>query len=193
MSARERILDAATTVMRSRGYAAATTREIARAADCSEALLYKNFTDKHEIFAAVLGERMPELSGVEDVVGASTVRDNLVRLVAQLLGFYVASLPIAASILGTPSLRDAERDASSRRGGGADVPAVWIQGYLEAEVAAGRIPRAVDVRAVARAITGAALFEAFQAVFAGDDAVPDALAVANRIVAATRWDTQPSR
>ena len=36
--------------MRTIGLARATTKEIARAADCSEAALYKHFTGKEELF-----------------------------------------------------------------------------------------------------------------------------------------------
>ncbi|HEX4258089.1 MAG TPA: helix-turn-helix domain-containing protein, partial [Streptosporangiaceae bacterium] len=43
---RDRILDAATHVMRTRGFARTTTKEIARAAGYSEATLYKHFQDK---------------------------------------------------------------------------------------------------------------------------------------------------
>lgn len=185
MSARERILDAATEVMRSKGYAAATTREIARVAACSEALLYKNFPDKQGIFAAVLAERMPELADPLDLVGRDTVPRNLATLVSGLIDFYVQSLPIATSILGTPSLREAERASAERRGGGIDVPARSVERYLHAEVDAGRIPGDVDVTVAARTLTGAALFEAFRAVFADESHLTAPRAVAERIVAST--------
>ena len=55
---RDRILDAAATVMREKGIAKATTKEIARAAGYSEALLYKHFADKQEIYMGVLRERV---------------------------------------------------------------------------------------------------------------------------------------
>ena len=44
-STRDRMLDAAYTVMRTRGLARATTKEIAREAGFSEAALYKHFED----------------------------------------------------------------------------------------------------------------------------------------------------
>ncbi|MET7301536.1 helix-turn-helix domain-containing protein [Embleya sp. NPDC005575] len=58
---RQRILDAAEHLMRTLGLARTTTKEIARAAGCSEAALYKHFTGKEELFVAVLQERLPPL------------------------------------------------------------------------------------------------------------------------------------
>lgn len=184
MNARERILDAAAAVLRERGLAAATTREIARAAGCSEGLLYKHFADKQEIFMAVLGERMPRLADPASLVGTSGVAANLETLVAQLMDFYVQSFPMAASIFGTPSLRDAHRSDIGRHGGGPDRPAALVMAYLDAEVAAGRLSERVDTEAVSRVLTGAALFEAFQATYRGEEAIADAAATAHRIVGA---------
>jgi AcrR family transcriptional regulator len=183
MSARERILDAAATVLRTHGIAAATTREIARAAGCSEALLYKNFTDKQDLFLAVLSERMPRLASPDALVGQRTVRENLATLVEQLLGFYVRTFPVAASIFGTPELLAAHRAAMERHGAGPGSPARHLQSYLDAEVGHGRLSAALDTRSVARVLAGAALFEAFLAAYSGAEEVPDAGARARDVVA----------
>ena len=61
-STRDRILDAAADVMTRLGLAKATTKEIARAAGCSEALLYRHFREKEEIFLGVLKNRLPNLT-----------------------------------------------------------------------------------------------------------------------------------
>ncbi|MBN0040507.1 TetR/AcrR family transcriptional regulator [Cellulosimicrobium cellulans] len=183
MSARERILDAAATVLRSQGIAAATTREIARAAGCSEALLYKNFADKQDLFLAVLAERIPRLASTGDLAGGRTVAENLTTLVEQLLGFYVRTFPVAASIFGTPELLAAHRAAMDRRGAGPEAPARHLQAYLDSEITNGRLPEDLDARSTARVLAGAALLEAFLAAYAGADDVPDATARARDIVA----------
>ena len=59
LSTRERILTAAEEVMRTKGLARSTTKEIARASGFSEATLYKHFANQEELFLAVLGERLP--------------------------------------------------------------------------------------------------------------------------------------
>ena len=186
MSTRDRILDAAASVLRERGIARATTKEIARAAGCSEALLYKYFADKQELFLGVLGERAPALDPPDELVGRGTVTANVTTLVRQLLAFYTRSFPMAASILGAPELLAAHRDGVSRRGVGPEGPARQVQAYLDAEVADGRLAGDVDTEAVARALAGAALFEAFLATYAGMTEVPDTAGRARAIVGAVR-------
>ena len=189
MSTRDRILDAAATVLRERGLARTTTKEIARAAGCSEALLYKHFTDKQELFLGVLAERAPRLDAPVDLVGRATVVENVTTLVGQLLAFYSRSFPMSASILGAPDLLAVHREGMRRRGAGPHGPALHVQAYLDAEVRNGRLAHGVDTEALSRALAGAALFEAFLAVYAGLDAVPDADARARSIVDAVRLDT----
>ncbi|SDY57481.1 TetR/AcrR family transcriptional regulator [Herbiconiux ginsengi] len=184
MSARERILDAAAEVMRTKGLVETTTREIARAAGCSEALLYKYFSDKQHIFTAVLKERMPRLSSPEALVGEGSFADNLTTLVAELVAFYRESFPIAASMLGSASLRAAHRASAGTTGGGPQVPALIVQQYIEREVSAGRVDAAADPAVAARVLTGAALFEALQAAYA-DESPTDTRARAVAIVNTT--------
>ena len=45
---RKRIIEAAITVAAQSGFTQATTKEIAREADCSEGIIYHYFTSKHE-------------------------------------------------------------------------------------------------------------------------------------------------
>ncbi|WP_156761425.1 TetR/AcrR family transcriptional regulator [Microbacterium karelineae] len=182
MNTRDRIVGAAADVMTEKGVAAATTREIARAAGCSEALLYKHFASKQELFVAVLNERMPPLPDPLDLVGAGSVEENLRTLLSALVSFYVESFPMAASIFGSPSLRDAHRESMAEMGAGPEGPALLVRAYLDAEVASTRISSAVDTRSLARALTGAALFEAFQAAYAGQGEVALVGEVAHRIV-----------
>lgn len=59
--ARIRLLDAAHELMLTVGLARTTTKEIAKAAGCSEAALYKYFASKEELFIRVLEERLPTL------------------------------------------------------------------------------------------------------------------------------------
>lgn len=183
VSARERILDAAAELMRTRGLAETTTRAIAQQAGCSEALLYKNFVDKQHIFTAVLKERMPRLSAPDALVGEGTVAANLTSMVAELIAFYRESFPIAASMLGSASLRAAHRESVGRLGSGPDVPAQIVQRYIDGELAAGRIREDVDSVTTARLLTGAALFEALQAAY-GDDPLDDPHDLADSIVTA---------
>jgi TetR/AcrR family transcriptional regulator, acrAB operon repressor len=54
---RESLIDAALEVFSERGYAAARLEEIAERADLTRGALYHHFSDKAELYLAVLGER----------------------------------------------------------------------------------------------------------------------------------------
>src|SRR5258705_7646997 len=75
--ARIRILDAAHELMLTIGLARATTKEIAKAAGCSEAALYKYFPSKEELFVSVLKERLPQLTPLLAGLAAEPGGDTL--------------------------------------------------------------------------------------------------------------------
>lgn len=187
MSTRDRILDAAASVLHQRGVAGATTREIARAAGCSEALLYKYFADKHEIFLAVLSERLPNVRPADDLAGTGELSENLATLVERLLSFFVGSFPMAVSVFGAPQLLAEHRTAVLSRGFGPEGPILIVSRYLEKERSLGRIRADADVETISRILVGAAFHRAFLAAYQGLDAVPDAEDFAQR-VAATAMD-----
>lgn len=186
MAARDAILDAAALVLRERGVARATTKEIARAAGCSEALLYKHFADKQEIFLAVLRERVPALPALADLTPDQPVVANLERLTAGLLRFYLHSFPMAASLLGERRLLAPWRAGLAERGAGPQGPVMLVRRYLDAEIAAGRIASDVDPQGTAELLCGAALQQAFFATFAENDDFAEIPDVARRLVAALR-------
>ncbi|PJJ55223.1 TetR/AcrR family transcriptional regulator [Compostimonas suwonensis] len=182
--ARDRILDAAAAVMREKGIAATTTKQIAQVAGYSEPMLYKHFADKQDLFMRVLEERMPQLQLPAELVGAATVAANLTLLVEQLLAFYVRSFPMAASIFGTPALLAAHRSGVTAHGGGPEAPVLIVQSYLDDEVELGRLPHDADTGSIARLLVGAAFQQAFFACFQGLDAVPHEKDVARTLVLA---------
>ncbi|MGA8546442.1 MAG: TetR/AcrR family transcriptional regulator, partial [Mycobacterium sp.] len=55
------LLEAAAEVFAEAGYAAAATKEIARRADCSEAMLFHYFGDKQGIFEQVVTRQIADL------------------------------------------------------------------------------------------------------------------------------------
>ncbi|MDP2401128.1 MAG: helix-turn-helix domain-containing protein, partial [Actinomycetota bacterium] len=72
---RQKLLDAAAEVFSERGYARATTKEIAKAAGVAEGTIYRHFADKKELFQAVFIDRnaansaaitqLPDLAGTK--------------------------------------------------------------------------------------------------------------------------------
>lgn len=180
---RERILDAAARIIRRDGLARATTRLIAREAACSEALLYKYFPDKQEMFLRVLTERVPRVASAGELIGHGSATDNLRLLTEQLLAFYCESFPMAASIFSDTALLDAHREGMRARGVGPHAPTSLVAAYIQAEQDAGRLSADLDADAVARLLVGAALHEAFLANYRGEE-LSDPAALAARLVTA---------
>ncbi len=120
MDTRDRILDAAADVLTRLGLARTTTKEIARAAGCSEALLYKHFRDKEEIFLGVLKERLPQLASTLATLparaGTGSVREHLVEVVELAVRFYDGGMAIGSSMLADPVLVGRQREWLRARG-----------------------------------------------------------------------------
>src|SRR5258708_5936870 len=91
-TARRRILSAASEVIRARGLAHTTTKEIAKAAGYSEAALYKYFRDKEALFLAVMRVRLKPFIGLvvhlPDQAGTGTVRARLEDLAREVLAVF---------------------------------------------------------------------------------------------------------
>ncbi|WP_019630755.1 TetR/AcrR family transcriptional regulator [Actinomadura atramentaria] len=168
MSARERILDAAARIMRERGVTKATTREIARTAGYSEALLYKHFRDKEEIMIAVLRERMPALRTAA-APGEGTVAGNLAAVADAAVAFYRLSFPMMASMAADPALVASARTAIGRYTAGPREPLLFLTGYLDAERDLGRVRADADTAGVAALLMGACFQQGFLAYFSGED------------------------
>lgn len=180
-SSRERILDAALLVMRERGLANTTTKLIAGQAGLSEAMLYKHFADKQQLFLSVLRERTPR-ARLEADSGGESLAAGLATLVADLMAFFTRTFPIAASIFGSPTLLTEHRDGVASHGGGPATVIDGVRARLAAEQDAGRIHADADTESAARLLVGAAFHQGFLAAFEGLDAVPDAEHVAAGIV-----------
>ena len=60
---RQLILDGAKKVVREKGLAGATTREIARAVGVADGTLYVHFADRVELFLALLRQSLPPMTG----------------------------------------------------------------------------------------------------------------------------------
>ena len=170
MSTRDRMLDAAAHVMRTRGLARATTKEIAKAAGFSEAALYKHFRDKTDLFLAVLGERSPSalgslLAGLGDRVGTGSVQDTLEEIARAAIAFYGQTFPMGASLFSDPPLLAAHRATLDERGAGPQHLNEALADYLAAERKGGRVRPEVDPESAAALLLGACFQHAFLSHF----------------------------
>lgn len=166
------MLDAALTVMRGRGVARATTKEIAREAGFSEAALYKHFEDKTALFVAVLVERLPSrftdvIDGLPGRVGTGELEEILVEVATEAIAFYRETFPMGAALFSEPAILAAHRAALARLGTGPHVVVDGLAAFLAAEARAGRIDAAVDPRASALLLLGACQMTTFLAAFSG--------------------------
>ncbi|MER5887298.1 TetR/AcrR family transcriptional regulator [Streptomyces sp. NPDC001941] len=163
--ARVRVVDAAYELMLTIGLARATTKEIAKAAGCSEAALYKSFASKEELFVTVLAERLPRLAPLVDALtedpGERSVEENLTAIARRAAEFYAQSFPIAASLYADPRLKRRHDEALRALGSGPHLPIRGVDRYLRAEQAAGRVRAGADTYAAASLLLGACAQRAF--------------------------------
>lgn len=86
---RDMIIRAVRCVFAEKGFRGATTRELARAAGVSEALLFKHFPDKEAIYTAMLEECCAEDSACEweKIAMMKPCTDTLIYIVRHLITF----------------------------------------------------------------------------------------------------------
>lgn len=172
MGTRDQILDAAAAVLRERGLAGATTREIARAAGCSEGSLYNHFANKESLLLAVMAERLPPfiplLKTLLERAGEDTLRDHLEEVVRVAVPFYVELMPLAAAVLANPELNEGLRSQGygPQRGNEA------LATYLRLEQRLGRIHTGAEPAAAATLLLGACQQRAMHRQFLGEQPDP---------------------
>ena len=171
---RARILEAAERVVRERGLARATTKEIARAAGCSEAALYKHYADKSELVLAMIMNRpggFPQhLAGLRGQAGRLDIEATLVDLAVRAVDFFGRAMPVGNALLGDPDLLVRYRRRLDELGAGPRTPIRLLADYLAAERDLGRLRKDADPQAAAALLLGACFQTAFLGVFLGDGA-----------------------
>lgn len=176
MGTRERMIEAAERVMRERGLARSTTREIAREAGFSEGALYKHFDGKEELFLSVLAERLPSFVALSKElpgrVGVGTVGETLREVARTSLAFFAEGVPMFASIFSEPALLSRHAQEIRRRGGGPQRANEAVGAYLRAEQGLGRVREDADPEAAAAMLLGACFQRAFLHRFLAEEADP---------------------
>jgi AcrR family transcriptional regulator len=152
-------MDAALAVFVERGFARATTREIARRAGLSEGTMYRHFTDKyelfHQVFLSLVLDTGKELKRLPERAGQNTVRDNLeylFLLVGQMQGDLSS---LMASTWADPDLSrsfDSYVREKSPEGFVRPEPVAIVAEYIKAEQRLGRIRLDVDATETAAVV-----------------------------------------
>jgi AcrR family transcriptional regulator len=96
---RQEILAAASEVFAQKGYAAATTKDIANAADLGESTLYNYFESKRDILLAILEENHALLDTVFQMTQGLANRDALIELFDRSLEIFSGRIPFIRTIL----------------------------------------------------------------------------------------------
>lgn len=149
---REKVLQAAREMFIERGYEGATIRDIAGAAGMSTGAVFASFTDKPELFDAILAEDFTALlDPMQDAARtAPSVREALVALSGVAYRAHTRQLPLiqaalAASWTRTPEAERLRRDALR------PLRALVLE-VLERGVERGELSRRFDLRLVADVI-----------------------------------------
>ncbi len=176
METRERMVDAAERVMRSKGLARSTTKEIAREAGYSEGAIYKHFESKEELFICVLTERLPTFVGILGELprraGQEALGGVLGEVASAALAFYGESFPMSASVFSEPGLLARHREEIRKRGAGPQKANEALAAYLEDERKLGRVREDADPEAATAMLLGACFQRAFFKSFSGESDVP---------------------
>lgn len=155
---RQQLLDAAVTVLSERGYARATTKEVARAAGVAEGTIYRHFANKQDLFKAAFAERnaanVGAITGLPELAGTSTVRENLLRLIRAIENVESSMAPLQAAASSDAELAAALFSGPQPAAEGMPglAPLEPIARYLAAEQALGRVHRDVNVGDAALAL-----------------------------------------
>jgi AcrR family transcriptional regulator len=156
---RRRLEAAAEQVLRSKGLARATTKEIARAAGCAEGTLYLHFRDKIDLLRAVqeklLASFIEAIARLPGRAGTRTVEANLTELAEGAIAMYREVLPLGSSVFADPELLARLRALLRELGAGPQRAYEPVVAYLRAEQALGRVRADADPAAAALLLLGA--------------------------------------
>jgi AcrR family transcriptional regulator len=161
---REAILAAALKLLRERGIARVTSREVAALAGVSEASVFYHYKDRAGLLQAVFEQGLESLQALaaSGALAGSDLHDVLTRYAHTLDRFLDQALPVMAAAQSDRTLRDAmavymsEQDLGPHRGVAA------LGEFLAAEQAAGRARAGVDPFAAAMLFVGACYTRAAQ-------------------------------
>jgi AcrR family transcriptional regulator len=155
---RQALIEAATEVFLKRGFARATTKEIAQIAGLAEGTIYRHFDDKyalfHEIFLSLAGDIVAELARFPERAGQGTVRDNLEHLLGLVGRLVEHTASLMASMWADPEVARSfaayvhERAPEGLESG----PVAIVAEYIRAEQRLGRIRDDVDASEAAAVV-----------------------------------------
>ena len=174
LDTRSSILEAAERVIRDRGMAQTTTKEIAREARCAEGSIYRYFEDKHALMTEIIGSRYSGffqfVESLPHRAGTGTVGATLEEVARKSIDFYRGIVPMACGAIADRELLHQHRDFFERNRSGPMKFVRSLTQYLRKEQRGGRIAPSAAPDLVAHVFLGSCFAHAFLGEFLGDDA-----------------------
>jgi AcrR family transcriptional regulator len=168
---RLQILAATEKLLREQGLAATTTRAIAEAVPCSEGAIYVHFPNRLQLILTVFEEALPEmllpLHALDEKVGESTPRANLLQAFRGLQAFHERVTPMLCSLFAEADLLAGFRESLASGNKGPHGGVSRIARYIQAEQKTGRIAASVDADTAAATLMSASFFNAFTRALLG--------------------------
>jgi AcrR family transcriptional regulator len=157
---RAHLLDVAERLLAERSVTAITTRELARAAEVSEGVLYNYFADKNDLVLTALVRRfaalVAQLEAAAPAAGEGSLTENLGTLAEALFALHVEAMPIIGKLLAEPPLLHRfmqDIHSETQPFGGKQIrDAVLV--YLGEERRLGRLAAGVDLDAATDLLIG---------------------------------------
>jgi AcrR family transcriptional regulator len=161
---REAILKAALKLLRERGIARVTSREVASTAGVSEASVFYHYKDRSGLLRAVFEQGLAPLQELAEGGGLSgaDLSDVLTRFGEVLEQFLDQALPVIAAAQSDIALRDAMSEYMADQDLGPHRGVAALGDYLASEQRAGRVRGEVDPSATAMLFVGACYTRAAQ-------------------------------
>ncbi len=166
---KRQILAAARHIIESKGLVSATTKAIAKEANCAEGSLYNHFHNRAELLLAVFKENLPlfseALNGLAFKVGEETVEENFRDIFMVSLSFYRETAPLMGSLFSDRSLLEHYQKTLSTSKSGPQTSQGHLLAYLKAEQRLRRIDPSIDLTFLAEMMLGVCFQRAFREKF----------------------------
>lgn len=191
---RDRLVAATAGIIRERGLAAATIREVAATAGVAEGSVYNYFSGKIDLISAALAEQMPTslFDAVKRLlasIGTDTTKDNLEAFVRDAAVAYTELDAHAAMLAADPETAASLRSELTRQRRGPGRAHEAVAAYLQVEEQQGRARLTAPPMIIAMALLGACHEYAFIPLFSEDPPFPDAEQFAGQLVDALIWES----
>ena len=146
INTQQQILDAAERIIREKGVARATTKEIAKVAGVAEGTLYKHFSCKEDLFLALFRMRVPEEfkeAISEHQAGTGSVRANLKAIALTGMRHFNQFIPLSAAFFADTDSLARLQVFLQETGSGPQRLYADVATYIEAEQTLGRLSNKV--------------------------------------------------